>query len=266
MRLDTLINAVKTLETRALTRSLSAKEERQLTSFFSEAWDSILYSPSKDIYGTSKTIGKHKMPRYLYHLTTEEAYLSMLKDGKILPAQCADSSNGIFLFDIKNFTRFWRRNKNVAEQPRTTLLNNVAGRLLKPNGNIVMLKIPTHELDVRTLRLRLQKLCRMGHGNVQQEQESILNDKYKFSNALEGLRYLMQGESVANAPLYNQRKEAIEFITPNEIPIDKVSLLGKVNVDKERIDRAHWDMQDLPDIWKALTQGTPEAKSFECMM
>lgn len=267
MKIDTLINAVRKLETRAITRALNPKEERQLNAFMTEAWDSLLYSPSKEIFGTSKTLGKHKLPRYMYHVTTEEAYLSMLKNGKIKPAQCADSSSGIFLFDIKNFTRFWRKTKDVAEQPRTTLLNEVVGKLLgQSNGNIVMLRIPTKELNAQTLRLRRQKLCRCGHGNIQQEQETILKDKYKFSNALEGLKYIMQGENIAKAPLYNQRKEAIEFITPNEILMDNVSLVGKANVNTEIVDKAHWAMQDLPNIWRAMTQGSPESKSFEYMV
>ena len=263
MKIDTLINAIRKLETQALTRPLTVRKERQLTSFFTEAYDKLLYSPNKEIFGTLQTIGKHKLPRYMYHITTEDAYLSMLKDRKIKPSQCMDSPDGIFMFDLKNFTRFWRQTKHVAEQPRTTLLNNVVSC---SDGNLVMLRIPTETLDARTLRVRIQALCRCGHGNMQQEQEMIINDKHRFSHALENLRYIMQGESIANVPRYNQRKLAIEYITPNEIPMSDVSLVGKTHVNPEIVNKAHWEMRDLPNVWHSLTEGMPEAKSFEYMV
>ena len=267
MKIDTLINAVRKLETRALTRALSTKEERQLGAFCSEAWDRLRYAPNSTLFGTQKIIGKHKLPRYMYHITTEETYLSMLKDGKIKPHECMDSAAGTFLFDIKNFTRFWRKTKNVAEQPRTTLLSMVAGKLgFQTKGNIVMLRIPSSELDARTLRVRRQDLCRSGHGNILQEQENFMQNKFKFSDSLENLRYIMQGESIANVPKYNQRKLAIEYVTPQEIPIEKVELIGKANVSTEELDKAHWNMIDLPEIWKEMTKGKAEHKAFEYMI
>ena len=267
MKIDTLIKAVRKLEMRSLSRTLSPKEERQLGAFFSEAWDKLLYKPNTSLFGIKKTIGKHKLPRYMYHITTEEAYLSMLKDGKIIPSQCMDSATGTFLFDMKNFTRFWRKTKCVAEQPRTTLLNEVVGKLgFQTNGNVVMLRIPTASLDARKIRIRRQNICRCGHGNMQQEAEAIMQDRFKFSNALENLKYTMQGENIANVPRYNQRKLAVEFVTPEEIPINEVSLVGKTSVNPEAISKAHWDMTDLPDVWKELTKGAPEHKAFEYMV
>ena len=98
------------------------------------------------------------------------------------------------------------------------------------------------------------------------DQEMIINDKHRFSHALENLRYIMQGESIANVPRYNQRKLAIEYITPNEIPMSDVSLVGKTHVNPEIVNKAHWEMRDLPNVWRSLTEGMPEAKSFEYMV
>ena len=267
MNTSTLISAIRKLEGRAITRPLLPKEERQLSLFFEEAYDKLLYTPSKEFFGTSKVIGKHKLPRYMYHLTTEENYLSMLKDGSLKPSQCMDSSVGTFLFDIKNFTRFWRKTPDVAEQPRTTLLNMIAGKLgFETQGNLVLLRVPTNILDARTLRLRRQKLCRIGLGNVQKEQEAVLNDKFKFSNALECLKYTMQGENVSQLPLYNQRKEAIEFITSENIPIDKITLVGTARVDTKLLNEAHINCHDVPSIWRTLTKNQPEQKAFNVMV
>lgn len=265
MKVDTIINAIQKLETRAAARALCPREERQLSNFTAEAWDRLLYTPNKSLYGTQKSAGKHKLPRFMYHITTEDSYLSMLSDGKIKPAQCMDSASGVFLLDLKNFARFWTKNKDTAEQPRTTLLDMVCGKS-EPylnSANIVLLRIPTSALDARTLRLRRQKLCRMGHGNLEKETEKIMQDKHKFSNALKELKYMMQGESIEKAPLYNQRKEAVEYITPDEIPINQVSLIGKIGINKEYVEKAHRDMKDLPEIWKSLTQGQSEYKLFE---
>ena len=267
MKVETLINAIRQLENRAVQGGLSPRKEKQLENIFSEAYERMYYKPSEELYGTSKVVGKHKVPRYMYHLTTEGAYEQMLKDGCIKPAQAMDSASGTFLFDLKNFTRFWRKTKNVAEQPRTTLLNEVAGKLgYEATGNIVMLKIPTSMLNARKLRIRRQKLVRCGHGKQQQEMQDVLNDPHRISNGLENLKYMFQGENVANVPLYNQRKEAIEFITPDAIPMSNVSLVGKAKVDTKITDKAHWEMQELPEVWKDLTKGTPEAKAFENMV
>lgn len=267
MKVETLINAVRQLENRAASVGLSPRKEKQLENIFSEAYERMYYKPSEELYGASKVVGKHKVPRFMYHLTTEGAYEQMLKDGCIRPAQCMDSASGTFLFDIKNFTRFWRKTKSVAEQPRTTLLNEVAGKLgYQETGNIVMLKIPTSTLDARKLRIRRQKLVRCGHGNQQQEMQDVLNDPHRISKCLENLKYMFQGENVANIPLYNQRKDAIEFITPDEIPMAKVSLVGKAKVDTKVTDKAHSEMRELPEVWKELTAGTPEAKAFEKMV
>lgn len=266
MKVETLINAVRQLENRAVSGGLSPRKEKQLGNIFLEAYERMYYKPSEELYGASKVVGKHKVPRYMYHLTTEGAYEQMLKDGCIKPAQTMDSASSTFLFDLKNFTRFWRKTKNVAEQPRTTLLNEVAVKLgYQKTGNIVMLKIPTSTLDARKLRIRRQKLVRCGHGNAEQNMKNF-NDPHRLSKTLEGLKYSFEGENIANIPLYNQRKDAIEFITPDSIPMSNVSLVGKANVDTKVTDKAHWEMRELPEVWKELTAGTPEAKAFEKMV
>jgi len=259
MKIDTLINAVFKLENRMLSRNLTPREERQFSAFFESAYENLLYKPSGSIWGTQKVIGKHKLPRYMYHITTKSAYESMLKDGCIKPSQCMDSSSGTFLFDMKNFTRFWRKTPDVVEQPRTTLLDWVGKT---DSEEIVMLKIPTKKLNAQTMRLRRQKLCRYGAGGAAKAQEKFAADEHRFSHALEEMRYAMQGEDVSKLPLYNQRKEAVEYIVPEEIPIENVTLLGQATPDKKTVQQAAKEMRDLPEFWLKLTEGTPEQTAF----
>ena len=74
----TFINAVRKLESRALSRSLSSKEQRQLEAFVDTGIETISKPSNIEVFGTSKNVGKHKIPRYMYHLTTESNYQSML--------------------------------------------------------------------------------------------------------------------------------------------------------------------------------------------
>ena len=89
-----------------------------------------------------------------------------------------------------------------------------------------------------------------------------VEDKHKFSHTLEAFQHIYQGENIQKAPLYNQRKKAIEYIVKEEIPMSNVSLVGKINVDTDAIEKAHRKKQDLPDVWNALTEGQPEQKAF----
>ncbi len=263
MKINTLISAVKKLENQAIKTPLNERKEQQLFNIFDETLTRIQTSSSSEIYGVQKVLAKHKLPRYMYHLTTEESYLSMLRDGKILPSKACDFASGTFLFDMKNFTKYWKETSKVAEQPRTTLLNLIATHLgYQTNGNIVLLKIPTKSLDARTMRLRVQEECRCGLGNFGNVITNSAEDKHKFSHSLEAFQYIYQGENVQKAPLYNQRKKATEYIVKEEIPMSNVSLVGKTNVDTDVIEKAHREKQDLPEVWKALTEGQPEQKAF----
>ncbi len=260
MRIDTLINAVRKLESRALIRSLSSKEQRQLETFIDAGIESLSKPSNIEPFGTKKVVGKHKIPRFMYHLTTESNYQSMLKDGYIQPHASIDSPPFVFLFDMKNFTKFWRKTRQVQEQPRTTLLTNM---IFDEKENIVLLKIPTKELDARKLRLRRQKKCRSGSSGFAEELTNFTNNPYKFTTLMKGIKYILSGEPAVKSSLYNQLKEAIEFMTPDAIPIDKVTLIGKTTINRELLDKAHTQMLDVPEIWKALTSGTPEYKAFE---
>ena len=189
----------------------------------------------------------------MYHLTTESNYQAMLKDGYIKPHACFDSPPFVFLFDIKNFTKFWRKTPQIQEQPRTTLLTNM---IFDEKENIVLLKIPTKELDARKLRLRRQRLCRSGQAGFAQDLSNFTNNPYKFTTLMNCMKHLLSGEPAVKSSLYNQLKEAIEFMTPDAIPIDKVKCIGKATINRDKLDKAHAQMLDIPEIWKALTLGT----------
>ena len=64
--------------------------------------------------------------------------------------------------------------KKPVEQNSVSYSFELAG--FETNGNLVMLKIPTKELDARTLRVRCQKMCRNGVGNQEKAFQEMLDD------------------------------------------------------------------------------------------
>ena len=59
---------------------------------------------------TDTQLGRRNLPRYLYHITTENNYQQMLKDGYIKGHHDLDLNthlSGVFLFDLKNFSKRW---------------------------------------------------------------------------------------------------------------------------------------------------------------
>lgn len=49
---------------------------------------------------------------------------------------------------------------------------------------------------------------------------------------MKGLKYILSGELAVKLSLYNQLKEAVEFMTPDAIQIDKVTLIEKTIFQK----------------------------------
>ncbi len=269
MKVDTLIKAVRVLENRAISRNLTSREMRQLECFSEGCWNRLMLN-SEPLVDSSingqKVVGKHKIPRFMYHLTTEDAYNSMLRDGRIIPSECSDG-RGVFLFDLKNFAKFWRKTKNVGEEPKTTLLNMLSNRFLfENNGNIVLLRIPTNKLDAGTLRLRIQEKVRCGRENYAEFAGDLFDNPYRMSESMEGFRYSVQGEKATNYSLCNQRKQAVEFITPSEVSMDDVQVIGRANIDKEEVSLADKLNKSMPKVWQELTKGSAEAKAFNVYM
>lgn len=263
MRIETIISAVEKLENRMAQRALLPKEARQLESFAQYGYENILnILPEILSKQSAKNTGKHIIPRNLYHVTTSSAYENMQKTGKIEVRRACDSiGKQLFMFDIKNFTRFWKQTKNVIEQPRTTLLNLISKQGLLGDGEIVLLKIPSSALDKSKLRIRVQEDMRCGVVADASTRFKI-DEKHPISNGLKGFVKL-GGITGDKAPLCNQRGKAIEWIYPYDIPIEKVELVGSAHLDAKAVDEANKSMKDMPEVWEKLTNGKPENMNFK---
>lgn len=106
------------------------------------------------------SVGKHIIPRYLYHLTSKDAYESMLKDGAVKITK-KEFAPGVFMFDLMNFFKHWNsvkfcKNRNVKLQ----LLEKINNK----SDYIVILRLSTQNIDKSKLKVRTQEdLFKMTH-------------------------------------------------------------------------------------------------------
>ena len=58
--------------------------------------------------------------------------------------------------------------------------------------------------------------------------------------------------------LYKQRKVALEYIYPNQLPMDNISVVGAVKFNSK--DAEELDESKALELWKELTKNQPEQK------
>lgn len=202
--------------------------------------------------------GKHKIKRYLYHMTSEENYKKMLEDGRIRTSEDFHfESKGIFMTELENLAKHWRTSKEwdelIPENKDGVFLSlGLLKQVSKNSKNVVCLRIPTGYMDHNSLKIRSQnKLCNRHL------------EKFKA--------HVVQGAPAKDANLYKQRKEAIEYIYQQDIPMDQVELVGMAEVPQLSEESfITWSAGKQKDVIKTfflnLFKGQPEAKGIEAMI
>lgn len=192
---------------------------------------------------TGTQLGRRNLPRYLYHVTTENNYQQMLKDGYIKGHHDLDSSShlsGVFLFDLKNFSKRWTTMGLDWGDKLFTFAKGLIMQASKDDSNIVVLKIPTRTLSQRKLKCRNQ-----------------LTDSETHST---------YGDFATNQKHYTRKKKAIEYINEGDIPIQNVTKIGEANVGfnlhkaMDNLSENIFDKIDVKKILQNLFKNTPEGK------
>ncbi len=232
-----------------------------------------------------KTGAKGSVPRYIYHLTNRENYLGMLKTGQISTSRDDFIGQGIFMFDLGNFFRHWWKGiKGILKNDRHFYQSNLIDHCLKDSLELVILRIPTNVLEHENLRIRSQnRLFSTLSGDKKELLDFILEDSkkmnYKKDNIADMIlcsinRYfdklgrqgshdhIYEGSSVYESKLFKQRKEAIEYVYKEPIPIQNVEKIGEVNME-EVMDGKYSSIYPIKKIFEALLYGTPENKSVK---
>ena len=209
---------------------------------------------------TSTHYGKHKVKRYLYHMTSEENYKKMLETGKITTTSDMQLDyQGVFMTELENLAKKWRNSKEWDFFPENKdgmfLSLALLKQTSKDSGKIVCLRIPTKNLDHDMLKIRSQN--RLG-----------LAEKDSSGRIIE---HITKGAPAKDANLYKQRKEAIEYIYQDDIPMDNVELVGMTEIPEITMDNlAVWSKAEqrnvVLDALKKLFQGQPEAKGLDAMV
>lgn len=200
---------------------------------------------------------RRKIPRYIYHLTSEANYNSMLKDGF---ARITEDKffveKGLYAIELSNFFKRWGKNKSWGyEDLQRALLRQVVhwfSSAGKGKGNLVILKIPTAKLDSDKLTIRSQNCLFENEKCFNQVSGSVRNHLRGFTPSQE-------------APLYKRRKHAIEYIYSEDIPMKNIQRIGNiVNISDLRKD-IRFGIHPVKFIMQALLEGTPELKGADLL-
>lgn len=202
----------------------------------------------EDIF--TPTIGKHKIPRFLYHLTSEEKYLEMLKNGylKMGGGGDVDPIEGVFMIELNNSFKHWGK-KLMGMDSNKELIKYVGKK-----GKIVALRIPTAVLDKNDLLIRSQNKVTEFY-KTKEFREALENWK-KTKEIPEGAyEHMFKGEKATKSRHYKQRKEIIEYIYPHEIKMSNTHKLGCANVNVNQ-------GIDTKSVYTKLFTGYPEEQTL----
>ncbi len=201
-----------------------------------------------------------KIPRYIYHMTSKANYESMLNDGFIkLGESKLHIDKGIYAFDLCNFFKRWKKDKDWGyDDLQRAILRHIVRWFQSASsgkGDLVILKIPTSKLDSDKLFVRsMNRLFKF-----EESQESFNELSFSLQKHLRGCT------PAKEAPLYKRRKEAIEFIYKDNIPLENVQRIGNiVNIASLR-KNAGFGVNPVKFIMQSLLEGTPESKGAELL-
>ena len=232
------------------------------------------------------SIGKHKVPRYIYHLTSKQNYEAMVKSGVIRTSENEMIGRGVFAIELTNFFKRWRQNLSFKNTSLQQLLIKQAS---KRQDDIVILRIPTAVLDKDKLVIRSQnrlfswlKSAKAKEVAAEMTEKMIVKKEPNEHNLFESGRslfvnlikqkeshdvaaHLTHGEPAKMSKSFKQRKEAIEYIYKDNIPISKAEKIGEVNIQEIKESAGFDPLYPIRSIFTNLLKGTPEEKGAKLL-
>ncbi len=234
---------------------LSSKNPKNIVVKPIESGSKKLFSSLEQMATTNipaiQKLGKHKIPRFLYHFTDENSLKKIMQDGKIKPYYPNNDMKGIFMVDMNNFLKYWKIDGSwsLAADTDMSLLANLVSSVQHGKGNIACIKIPTNALDTNKLKIRSQNRLAV----VAQLDTTPLDTL---------------AVSAQKASLYNQKKEAIEYIYDSEIPVDIAKIIMPIKakgIEEYNTDGISQHKAGL-EILQSLFKGEPEQIGIEAQL
>ena len=226
-----------------------------------------------------KTIGKHKVPRFIYHLTNKSNWESIKFDGVIKTSFDNMMGQGVFTAELTNLFKHWRINKSWGNK---SLQESLVNFVSKGSDEIVILKIPTSSLDLDKLVIRSQNRLFSWYSSSKYDEAKNIISKMKdkeFGNKFpevltdvitklesKSLAYhLTKGDSCKLSALFKQRKEALEYVYLENIPMSNVEKIGEVNIAELRKSVEYDPVRPMRSLFTNLLKGAPEVKGAELL-
>lgn len=196
----------------------------------------------------STIIGKHKIPRYLYHITPSQNIGAIKREG--LSTTDEDLfGEGVFLFDIANFLKFWNKNnKNI----------NYAEQLLKYIGrndtDVSLLRVQTAHLDKTDIVIRNQET--LFEINNKYSDINNIYDAYSRKEISERcMDEISIGFPAVQSNKFDRKKLPIEYIYDKRISPLNIRFLGQASFDYQNIN--------IKEIFANLLRNTKEQKFLD---
>ena len=76
---------------------------------------------------------------------------------------------------------------------------------------------------------------------------------------------MTEGAPVNESKLYTKRKQAIEYVYKDNIPITDAEKIGELNIAALRSSTEYDPTKPMRSIFTALLKGTPEVKGAELL-
>lgn len=229
--------------------------------------------------------GKHKIPRFIYHMTSKKNYDSMLKDGVIKTTQDVLINDGVFATELTNLFKRWRKSRDWGGN---SLQEKLIQQVAKGHDEIVILKIPTAKLNQDKLRVRSQNSlfgwqktenARTILADTQKELSNLPQEDHGWTDKIINLlrkhmyqsmiasraEHLTKGAPAKDSHLFKQRKQALEYVYHDNIPITDAEKIGEVDIAQLRKSADYDIVRPMRSIFTALLKGTPEVKGAELL-
>jgi len=207
------------------------------------------FTSSKKWIGANigEQVGKHKIPRFLYHVTTRANYENMLKTGLLRVGNGGGLGYGVYMLELQNMIKHYGNNKGYRGLNRILELVRSHMILNEQGGEVVLLRIPTGKLNAGRLAIR-----DIGDPGNQFPLYNNITD--------------IIGDAAINSKLYKQRKAGLEYIYPHDIDINNVTLVGSATTRPLSFGDEFLNDTEALTIWKTLTKENPEYKAFEALI
>lgn len=146
--------------------------------------------------------------------------------------------------------KYWKIDGSwsLATDKDTSLLLELVSHVQHRKGNILCIKIPTSELDIGLLKIRSQNRLAVATQINTTPLDTLVDSAKKVS-------------------LYNQKKEAVEYIYDSEIPISAAKIFGSIKTSEiDSFADGVTQHKESLKILQKLFRGEPEQIGIEAQL